>query len=234
MRTSATRDGDGWLVSGQKQWVTNGAHADHILAFARTDHDAEGAAGISAFVLDASHVTVTREEEKLGLNSSSTADLLIENARVDGDRLLGEEGRGFAIALDALDGGRIGIAAQAVGIAQAAYDVARAYALERKPFGRRLADHQAIAGKLVNMAVEIEAARLLTYRLPGGRTKASRTRPRERRPSSDASEVARRHCFEAIQVLGGYGYTEDSRSSGTTATQKSRRSTRGRARFSGS
>ena len=164
LRTAAKRDGDGWLLSGQKQWVTNGGHAGHILAFARTNPEVEGGDGISAFLLEASHVTVTREEEKLGLNSSSTADLLLENARVDGDRLLGEEGRGFAIALDALDGGRIGIAAQAVGIAQAAYDAARAYAVERKAFGRRLADHQAIEAKLVNMAVEIEAARLLTYR----------------------------------------------------------------------
>ncbi len=209
LRTAAKRDGDGWLLSGQKQWVTNGGHAGHILAFARTNPEVEGGDGISAFLLDASQVTVTREEEKLGLNSSSTADLLLENARVDGDRLLGEEGRGFAIALDALDGGRIGIAAQAVGIAQAAYDTARAYAGERKAFGRLLVDHQAIETKLVNMAVEIEAARLLTYRAAWLKEHARPHKSEGAKAKLYASEMARRQTAEAIQVLGGYGYTKE-------------------------
>ena len=209
LRAAAKRDGDGWLLSGQKQWVTNGGHAGHILAFARTNPEVEGGDGISAFLLEASHVIVTREEEKLGLNSSSTADLLLENARVDDDRLLGEEGRGFAIALDALDGGRIGIAAQAVGIAQAAYDTARAYAGERKAFGRLLVDHQAIETKLVNMAVEIEAARLLTYRAAWLKEHARPHKSEGAKAKLYASEVARRQTAEAIQVLGGYGYTKE-------------------------
>ena len=209
LRDGGETDGDGWLLSGQKQWVTNGGHAGHILAFARTNPEVEGGDGISAFLLDASHVTVTREEEKLGLNSSSTADLLLENARVDGDRLLGEEGRGFAIALDALDGGRIGIAAQAVGIAQAAYDTARGYAGERKAFGRRLVDHQAIETKLVNMAVEIEAARLLTYRAAWLKEHARPHKAEGAKAKLYASEMARRQTAEAIQVLGGYGYTKE-------------------------
>ena len=163
LRTSAERDGDEWIVSGQKQWITNGSHAGTFVLFARTGPAGEGARGISAFLLDAEHVTVTREEEKLGLNSSSTADLLVDGARVGADRLLGEEGRGLAVALATLDAGRIGIAAQALGIAQAGYDVALAYAQERRTFGKRIADHQAIQTKLVDMAVEIEAARLLTY-----------------------------------------------------------------------
>ena len=115
-------------------------------------------------MLDAAHVRVTREEEKLGLNSSTTSDLAIEAAHVERDRLLHEEGRGFRIAMATLDGGRIGIAAQALGIAQAAYDVARAYALEREQFGRKIADFQAIQWKLADMATEIDAARLLIYR----------------------------------------------------------------------
>ena len=127
-RADADADGDGWTITGAKQWITNGSYAGTFLTFARSEPEIEGARGVSAFLLDAEHVQVTREEEKLGLNSSSTADLVIAGARVGRDRLLHEEGRGFAIAMSTLDGGRIGIAAQALGIAQAAYDVARAYA----------------------------------------------------------------------------------------------------------
>src|SRR5687767_196632 len=137
LRTTATPDGDGWVLNGSKQWITNGSRAGTFLLFARTDPETAGARGVSCFVLDAAHVRVTREEEKLGLNSSTTSDLAIENAQVDRDRLLHEEGRGFRIAMATLDGGRIGIAAQALGIAQAAFDVASAYAQEREQFGRR-------------------------------------------------------------------------------------------------
>ena len=126
--TRAEPAGDGWRISGAKQWITNGSYADTFLLFARTDPETPGPRGISAFVLDAGSVRVTREEEKLGLNSSSTADLVLEGAPVERDRLLHEEGKGFHVAMATLDGGRIGIAAQAVGIAQAAYDVALAYA----------------------------------------------------------------------------------------------------------
>ena len=164
LRTTAEPDGDGWVLTGAKQWITNGSRAGTFVLFARTEPSTAGARGISCFVLDAEHVRVTREEEKLGLNSSTTSDLAIEGARVARDRLLHEEGRGFRVAMATLDGGRIGIAAQALGIAQAAYDVARAYALEREQFGRRIADFQAIQWKLADMATEIDAARLLTYR----------------------------------------------------------------------
>ena len=164
LRTVAEPDGDGWRITGSKQWITNGSRAGTFLLFARTDPGTAGARGVSSFVLDASHVRVTREEEKLGLNSSTTSDLVVEGAHVERDRLLHEEGRGFRVAMATLDGGRIGIAAQALGIAQAAYDVARAYALEREQFGRRIADFQAIQWKLADMATEIDAARLLTYR----------------------------------------------------------------------
>jgi len=146
LRTAAVADGDGWTITGAKQWITNGAFAGTVLLFARTDQDTPGAKGVSAFVLDGGQVRVTREEEKLGLNSSSTVDLAIEGAQVGRERLLHEEGKGFTVAMATLDGGRIGIAAQALGIAQAAYDVAREYALERRQFGKRIADFQASSG----------------------------------------------------------------------------------------
>src|SRR5213079_253662 len=140
LRTAAGPDGDGWRITGAKQWITNGGFGGTVLLFARTDPDTPGAKGVSAFILDGDQVQVTREEEKLGLNSSSTVDLVIDGARAGRDRLLHEEGKGFSVAMATLDGGRIGIAAQAVGIAQAAYDVAREYALERRQFGKRIAE----------------------------------------------------------------------------------------------
>src|SRR5205823_8602855 len=129
------------------QWITNAAFGGIVLLFARTDASTAGARGVSAFVLDGSDVEITRTEEKLGLNSSATNDIVVD-AVVDADRLLGEENHGFRIAMSTLDGGRIGIAAQAVGIAQAAYDVALAYAQERHAFGHRIGDFQAIQHKL--------------------------------------------------------------------------------------
>ena len=136
LRSSAVADGEGWTITGTKQWITNGSYAGTFLVFVRTDPSTDGTRGISAFLLDGDDVEVTREEEKLGLHSSSTADIRIEAAFVGRDRLLHDENRGFAVAMATLDGGRIGIAAQAVGIAQAAYDVARGYALERRQFGQ--------------------------------------------------------------------------------------------------
>src|SRR5207245_2508940 len=161
LRTRADADGDGWTINGSKQWITNGRYAGTFLVFARTDPKTETARGISAFILDAEHVRVTRDEEKLGLNSSVTSDIVVEGANVGRDRLLHEENRGFRVAMTTLDGGRIGIAAQALGIAQASYDVAREYALQRRAFGHRIADFQAIQQKLADMSMEIDAARLL-------------------------------------------------------------------------
>ena len=209
LRTTAVRGDDGWRISGTKQWCTNGSHASTFLLFARTDPETEGARGVSAFLLDAEHVEVTREEEKLGLHSSSTADLRLDGAVVPLDRLLHEERKGFAVAMATLDGGRIGIAAQAVGIAQAALDTARGYAVEREQFGSRIADFQAIRFKLADMATEIAAARQLTLRaawlkqagLPHGSEGAM--------AKLFASRVAVRTSQEAVQVLGGYGYTRE-------------------------
>ena len=209
LRTAATPNGGGWTISGSKQWITNGRYAGTFVLFARTDPDTPGARGVSAFIVDADHVRVTREEEKLGLNSSSTVDLVLEGAQVGGDRLLHEEGKGFRVAMATLDGGRIGIAAQALGIAQAAYDVARAYALERRQFGRRIADFQAIQWKLADMATEIDAARLLVYRAAWRKQQGLPHTEEGAKAKLFASEVARRQTAEAIQILGGYGYTKE-------------------------
>jgi alkylation response protein AidB-like acyl-CoA dehydrogenase len=208
LRTSATRDGDAWRISGTKQFISTAEYAGTFLLFARTDQDTPGARGVSAFILDADHVRVTGREEKLGLNSSVTNSIAVE-AVVDGDRMLHEEGRGFTIAMATLDGGRIGIAAQALGIAQAAYDFAREYALERHQFGKRIADFQAIQWKLADMATEIDAARLMIYRAAWLKQQGRPHTEEGAKAKLYASEMARRQTAEAIQILGGYGYTKE-------------------------
>ena len=210
LRTTAVPDGDdAWVITGSKQWITNGACGGTIVLFARTDPATAGARGISCFVLDGDQIRVTREEEKLGLNSSTTSDIAIEGARVGRDRLLHDEGRGFRVAMATLDGGRIGIAAQALGIAQGAFDVARSYALGREQFGRRIADFQAIQWKLADMATEIDAARLLTYRAAWLKQQGFPHTAEGAKAKLFASEMARRQTAEAIQILGGVGYTKE-------------------------
>ena len=209
LRTTAVPAGDGWRLSGTKQWCTNGSHAATFLLFARTDPAIDGARGVSAFLLDAEHVEVTREEEKLGLNSSSTADLRLDDVAVDGDRLLHDERKGFAVAMSTLDGGRIGIAAQAVGIAQAALETARDYALEREQFGRKISEFQAVQFKLADMATEIAAARQLTLRAAWLKQAGLPHSSEGAMAKLFASRVAVRSSQEAIQVLGGYGYTRE-------------------------
>jgi alkylation response protein AidB-like acyl-CoA dehydrogenase len=209
LRTAAVENADGWTISGAKQFITSGHVAGTFLLFARTDQDTPGAKGVSAFILDAEHVRATRMEEKLGLNSSITSDIVVEDAEVGRDRLLHEEGKGFTVAMATLDGGRIGVAAQALGIAQAGYDVARAYALERRQFGKRIADFQAIQWKLADMATEIDAARLLVHRAAWLKQEGLPHAEEGAKAKLFASEMARRQTAEAIQILGGYGYTKE-------------------------
>jgi alkylation response protein AidB-like acyl-CoA dehydrogenase len=209
LRTTAEATVDGWAITGAKQWITNGRYAGTFLLFARTNRATAGARGVSAFLLDADHVRVTRDEEKLGLNSSVTNDIVIEGAVVGRDRLLHEENHGFRVAMGTLDGGRIGIAAQALGIAQAAYDVAREYATERRAFGHRIADFQAIQHKLADMSMEIDAARLLVYRAAWLKDQGRGHTEEGAKAKLFASEMARRQTAEAIQILGGYGYTKE-------------------------
>jgi alkylation response protein AidB-like acyl-CoA dehydrogenase len=209
LRTKAEANGDGWTITGSKQWITNAEYAGAILLFARTDPSTATARGVSAFVLDRDHVRVTRTEEKLGLNSSVTNDIVVEGAEVGRDRLLHEEGRGFRVAMATLDGGRIGIAAQALGIAQAAYDAARQYALERRQFGHRIGEFQAIQHKLANMSTEIDAARLLVCRAAWLKQQGRPHTEEGAKAKLFASEMARRQTAEAIQIFGGYGYTKE-------------------------
>jgi alkylation response protein AidB-like acyl-CoA dehydrogenase len=205
LRARAEPDGEGWRITGRKQWATNARYAGTFVLFARTDP------GISCFLVDGESkgLEISGEEEKLGLNSSSTADVVLDEVKVSENRLLGEEGKGFRIAMTTLDGGRIGIAAQALGIAQAAYDVAHAYALERRQFGKRISDFQAIQWKLADMATEIEAARMLVYRAAWLREQGRPHTEAGAMAKLFASSVARRQTAEAIQVLGGYGYTKE-------------------------
>jgi butyryl-CoA dehydrogenase len=197
---TAERDG---RLTGAKQWITNGSHADVAIVFARDESDRIGAHLVRR---GAPGFAAVREEEKLGLNSSSTADLAFEDTPAE---RLGEPGTGMRIALSTLDGGRIGIAAQATGIAQAALDLATGYARERRAFGRPIGGFQAIQHRLADMQTEIEAARALTWR--AARLKAA-GRPHTVEGAQAklfASAVARRQTGEAIQVLGGYGYTKE-------------------------
>jgi alkylation response protein AidB-like acyl-CoA dehydrogenase len=205
LRTRAEADSDGWRITGRKQWITNSSQRGTILVFARTD------SGVSAFVVDgrAEGLEVTGEHSKLGLHSSSTTDLVLDRVPVPADRLLGDEGSGFQIAMATLDGGRIGIAAQAVGIAQAAFDTAREYALERRQFGRQIGEFGAIQEKLADMATEIDAARLLVYRAAWLRDRGEPHGEAGAKAKLFASSVARRQTGEAIQILGGYGYTKE-------------------------
>ena len=208
LRTRADATGDGWQISGTKQFISTAEHAGTFLLFARTDQDTPGARGVSAFILDAEHIRVTGREEKLGLNSSVTNSIAVD-AAVECDRLLHEEGRGFHVAMATLDGGRIGIAAQALGIAQAAYDVARAYALERRQFGKRIGEFEAVQWKLADMSTELDAARLLVYRAAWLKQQGEPHTEAGAKAKVFASEMARRHSGEAIQILGGYGYTTE-------------------------
>jgi alkylation response protein AidB-like acyl-CoA dehydrogenase len=202
MRTRADDDG---RLSGTKQWITNGSHAHSFLVFAR---DPAAADRPSAFVVrrGADGFRVTREEEKLGLNSSSTADLSFEDTPAE---RLGAPGAGMRIALATLDGGRIGIAAQAVGIAQAALDVASAYARERNAFGRAIGGFGQVQAKLADMQTEIEAARALTWRAARLKQGGHPHTVEGAQAKLFASRVARHWTGEAIQVLGGYGYTKE-------------------------
>ena len=198
MRTRAAGD----RLTGTKQWITNGSYAATFLVFARDE------AGIGAFVVRAGApgLAVTREAEKMGLNSSSTADLAFDDTPAE---RLGEPGAGMRIALRTLDGGRIGIAAQAVGIAQAALELATRYAGERNAFGGPIARFQAIQHKLADMQTEIEAARALVWRAARLKQAGHPHTVEGAQAKLFASAVARRQTGEAIQVLGGYGYTKE-------------------------
>ncbi|WP_327357558.1 acyl-CoA dehydrogenase family protein [Streptomyces sp. NBC_01304] len=209
LRTKAVRDDDSWVITGTKAWITHGGLADFYTVLARTG--GEGARGISAFLVpgDAEGLNAAAPEKKMGMKGSPTAQLHFDGVRVQGARRIGEEGQGFAIALSALDSGRLGIAACAIGVAQAALNEALAYATERQQFGRPIADFQGLRFMLADMATQIEAGRALYLA-------AARLRDAGR-PFSRQAAMAKLFCtdlamqvtIDAVQVLGGYGYTLD-------------------------
>jgi alkylation response protein AidB-like acyl-CoA dehydrogenase len=209
LKTRATRDADGYVVDGSKAWITHGGEADFYVLFARTADT--GTSGISCFLLDGDQqgLTAGPAERKMGLTGSTTAPLHFDGARVPADRLLGAEGQGFAIALSALDSGRLGIAACAVGLAQGALDEAVRYAVRREQFGSRIIDFQGVSFLLADMAAAVESARA-TY-LDAARRK-DRGLPFSRQASIAklvATDAAMKVTTDAVQVLGGNGYTRD-------------------------
>ena len=205
-------DGDEWVLSGEKMWVTNGASADLVIVFVRTSDEKKPSDGISAFAVptDTPGYTPGKKERKLGLRGSETVAVLLDDVRLGPDHLIGEAGRGFAYALEALEGGRLGIAAQAIGIAEAAFDHALDYANERKQFGTLLRDFQGMRFKLADMATQLEASRGLLYRAAQAYM-AGETRRRNLSSMAKlhASETAMHLTREAVQVFGGYGYSRE-------------------------
>ncbi|MBT1095901.1 acyl-CoA dehydrogenase family protein [Streptomyces sp. Tu102] len=209
LRTKAVREGDDWVITGTKAWITHGGIADFYTVMARTGED--GPRGISAFLVpaDAAGLSAAAPEKKMGMKGSPTAQVHFDGVRVGDERRIGEEGQGFAIALSALDSGRLGIAACAIGVAQAALDEAVTYATERRQFGKPIADFQGLRFMLADMATQIEAGRALYLA-------AARLRDAGR-PFAKQAAMAKLHCTDAamkvttdaVQILGGYGYTVD-------------------------
>jgi butyryl-CoA dehydrogenase len=210
LKTFARKDGDHYVLNGVKQFITSGKHADAAIVMAVTDKDA-GKKGISAFIVPTKTkgYTVARIEEKLGQHSSDTAQILFEDCRIPASMLLGEEGQGLKIALSGLEGGRIGIAAQAVGMARAAFEAAHAYAKDRVAFGQPIFEHQAVQFRLADMAMQIEAARQLIHHAAAMKDAAVPCLTQAAMAKLFASEMAERVCSDAIQIHGGYGYVTD-------------------------
>lgn len=211
IETRYAREGDYYVLNGNKTFITNGAEAEFITTFATRDKSL-GYRGISAFVMDTDTpgFSVGKIEKKMGMHPASATELIFDNCKIPVANMLGEEGRGFRIALEAIDACRVSVAAQAVGIAQAAYEAAVAYSRERKQFGSEIARFQGVQWMIADMATDIDAARLLTYRAAWLTQKTGKISMKE--PSIAklfATEAAHRVCHKAVQVFGGYGYTRD-------------------------
>jgi alkylation response protein AidB-like acyl-CoA dehydrogenase len=210
IRTTARRVGDTYILNGTKVFITNAGEADTYVTFAVTDPE-KGPKGISAFIVekDTPGFRVGKKEKKMGLNGSNTCELIFEEAEVPAENLLGREGQGYEVALSNLAGGRIGIGAQALGIATAAHEYALAYAKERKQFGKPISALQAIQFKLADMATQIEAARLLIYRAAYLRQNGHNCKKEASMAKMFATDVAMRVTTEAVQIFGGYGYSRE-------------------------
>jgi len=210
LRTTATRDGDDYIINGTKQFITSGKHADVAIVFAVTDKTA-GKKGISAFWVPTNTpgYIVAGIEHKMGQHSSDTAQILFENCRVPAANMIGEPGQGYKIALSGLEGGRIGIASQSVGMARSAFEAALKYARERESFGKPIFEHQSVQFKLSEMAMQLEAARQLIWHAASLKDAGQPCLKEAAMAKLFASEMAERVCSDAIQIHGGYGYTAD-------------------------
>lgn len=210
LKSKAVKKGDHYIINGSKVFITNGGEADVYIVFASTSPEL-GSKGISAFIVekDTPGLVIGKDEKKMGLHGSRTLQLSFEDMKVPAQNLLGEEGEGFKIALANLDAGRIGIAAQALGIAEAALEAAAAYAKERVQFGKPIAAQQGVGFKLADMATAVEASKLLIYRAADLRQRGIKCGIEASMAKLFASKTAVEVTTEAIQVLGGYGYTED-------------------------
>ncbi len=210
LRTTATRDGDDYVLNGVKQFITSGKNGDLAIVMAVTDK-AAGKKGISAFIVPTATpgYIVARVEDKLGQHASDTAQILFENCRIPAANRLGEEGQGLKIALSGLEGGRIGIASQAVGMARAAFEAALVYSKDRVTFGQPIFQHQAVQFKLADMATQIEAARQLIWHAASLKDAGQPCLKEAAMAKLFASEMAEKVCSEAIQIHGGYGYLSD-------------------------
>ena len=210
MKTYAVQDGDDFVISGTKNWVTNGINADIVMLFCLTEKDV-GHKGISCFIVDKAleGLSAGKPEEKLGIRASDTCELYFDQVRVPKENLIGNLGDGFKIALSTLDGGRIGIASQALGIAQASLDSSIKYSKERKQFGKPIANNQGIQFKLADMAMEIEAARLLIYKACSKKDKKEDFSSYASMAKVYSSEVAMRASTQCVQIHGGYGYIKE-------------------------
>jgi alkylation response protein AidB-like acyl-CoA dehydrogenase len=210
LRTTARRDGDEYVLNGVKQFITSGKYADVAIVMAVTDKEA-GKRGISAFWVPTNTpgYIVARLEAKMGQHSSDTAQILFENCRIPAQNLIGEEGQGYKIALSGLEGGRIGIASQSVGMARAAFDAALTYSKLRESFGQPIFQHQSVQFKLAEMATQIEAARQLIWHAASLKDAGKPCLKEAAMAKLFASEMAERVCSDAIQIHGGYGYVDD-------------------------
>ena len=210
-RTTAVLDGDEWIVNGSKIFITNGKEAETYIVFARTDKDAKKHHGISAFIIEKGTpgFSFGKKEEKMGIKASLTYELVFENCRIPRANLLGEEGKGFKVAMKTLDGGRIGIASQALGIAQGALDASVAYSKERKQFDTPIANFQGVQFQLADMATQVEAARFLVYNAAFRASSGLSYSQESAMAKLFASETAMKVATQAVQIHGGYGYTRE-------------------------
>jgi alkylation response protein AidB-like acyl-CoA dehydrogenase len=210
MRTFAKKEGDHYVINGTKNWVTNGINGDIVILFCMTEKSV-GYKGISAFVVEKGTLGLStgKKENKLGIRASDTCELYFENCLIPGENMIGEEGQGFKVAMKALGGGRIGIAAQALGLARAALDASISYAKERKQFGKTIGEFGAIQNKLADMATEIDAARMLVWRAAKLKDDGKNYYRESSMAKLYASSTAMKAATECVQIHGGYGYMQE-------------------------